>query len=152
MKIRKATRADVPAIVALYADDVLGRARETPDALDVYYAAFDALDGDGRGSGGEILVGERDGRIVATLQLTMIQQLSHRGSKIAEIEAVRVASDLRGGGLGAAIVQFAVERARAAGCVRVQLTSNKERLDAHRFYERLGFRRSHEGFKLYFSS
>jgi len=143
MQIRKATRADVPAIVALYADDMLGRARETPDALDAYYAAFDALTG-------EVFVGERDGRVIATLQLTIIQQLGYRGSKVAEIEAVRVATDLRGGGLGAEIVKFAVERARAAGCIRVQLTSNKERVDAHRFYERLGFRRSHEGFKLYF--
>ena len=147
MQIRKATRADVPAIVALYADDMLGRTRETPDALEVYYAAFDAI---AQAGVGEILVGERDGRVVATLQLTIIQQLSYRGAKVAEIEAVRVASDLRGGGLGAEIVRFAVERARAAGCVRVQLTSNKERVDAHRFYERLGFRRSHEGFKLYF--
>jgi N-acetylglutamate synthase-like GNAT family acetyltransferase len=147
MQIRKATRADVPAIVALYADDMLGRARETPDALEVYYAAFDAIE---RAGVGEILVGERDGRVVATLQLTIIQQLSYRGAKVAEIEAVRVASDLRGGGLGAELVQLAVERARAAGCVRVQLTSNKDRVDAHRFYERLGFRRSHEGFKLYF--
>jgi GNAT superfamily N-acetyltransferase len=136
MHIRKATRADVPAIVALYADDMLGR--------DPYYAAFDALSG-------EIFVGERDDRIVATLQLTIVQQLSYRGAKVAEIEAVRVATDLRGGGLGAELVRFAVERARAAGCVRVQLTSNKERTDAHRFYERLGFRRSHECFKLYFS-
>ena len=143
MNIRKATRADVPAIVALYADDMLGRARETPDALDPYYAAFDALSG-------EVFVGERDGRIIGTLQLTIIQQLSYRGSKVAEIEAVRVATDLRGGGLGAELIRFAVERARAAGCVRVQLTSNKDRVDAHRFYERLGFRRSHEGFKLYF--
>ena len=143
MQIRKATRADIPAVVALYADDMLGRARETPDDLDRYYAAFDALTG-------EVFVGERDGRIIGTLQLTIIQQLSYRGSKVAEIEAVRVATDLRGGGLGAELVRFAVERARAAGCVRVQLTSNKERTDAHRFYERLGFRRSHEGFKLYF--
>jgi len=143
MQIRAATRADVPAIVALYADDMLGAARETPAELDRYYAAFDALDG-------QLLVGERDGRIVATLQLTMIQQLSSRGSKVAQIEAVRVASELRGGGLGATLVRDAVERARAAGCVRVQLTSHKERADAHRFYERLGFRRSHEGFKLYF--
>jgi GNAT superfamily N-acetyltransferase len=143
VNIRKATRADVPAIVALYADDMLGRARETPDALDPYYAAFDALSG-------EVFVGERDGRIIGTLQLTIIQQLSYRGSKVAEIEAVRVATDLRGGGLGAELIRFGVERARAAGCVRVQLTSNKERVDAHRFYERLGFRRSHEGFKLYF--
>ena len=143
MRIRAATRADVPAIVALYADDVLGAARETPAELERYYAAFDALDG-------QLLVGELDGRVVATLQLTMIQQLSSRGSKVAQIEAVRVASELRGGGLGATLVRDAVERARAAGCVRVQLTSNKERADAHRFYERLGFRRSHEGFKLYF--
>jgi len=143
VNIRKATRADVPAIVALYADDMLGRARETPDALDPYYAAFDALSG-------EVFVGERDGRIIGTLQLTIIQQLSYRGSKVAEIEAVRVATDLRGGGLGAELIRFAVERARSAGCVRVQLTSNKDRVDAHRFYERLGFRRSHEGFKLYF--
>ncbi|HEX8953764.1 MAG TPA: GNAT family N-acetyltransferase, partial [Polyangia bacterium] len=94
--------------------------------------------------------GEDDGRIVATLQLTTLQQLSSRGAKVAQIEAVRVASDLRGRGLGAQLVRFAVERARAAGCARVQLTSHKERLDAHRFYEQLGFRRSHEGFKLYF--
>jgi GNAT superfamily N-acetyltransferase len=142
MTIRPAVRADVPAIVALYADDMLGAARETPDALDCYYAAFDALSG-------ELFVGEEGGRIVATLQLTFVQQLSYRGSKVAVIEAVRVSSALRGRGLGAELVRFAVERARAAGCVRVQLTSNKERADAHRFYERLGFRRSHEGFKLY---
>jgi len=143
MQIRRAARADVPAIVALYADDVLGAARETPAQLDGYYAAFDALDG-------ELLVGELDGRLVATLQLTMLQQLSFRGAKVAQIEAVRVAHDRRGRGLGAELVRFAIDRARAAGCVRVQLTSNKERSDAHRFYERLGFHRSHEGFKLHF--
>ncbi|HEX9103931.1 MAG TPA: GNAT family N-acetyltransferase [Polyangia bacterium] len=143
MQVRTAVRADVPAIVALYADDALGAARETPGELARYQAAFDALDG-------ELLVGEDDGRIVATLQLTTLQQLSSRGAKVAQIEAVRVASDLRGRGLGAQLVRFAVERARAAGCARVQLTSHKERLDAHRFYEQLGFRRSHEGFKLYF--
>ncbi|HEY1588009.1 MAG TPA: GNAT family N-acetyltransferase [Polyangia bacterium] len=146
MNIRRARRDDVPAIVALYADDMLGAARETPHALDVYYAAFDALDGD---RNHELVVGELDGRIVATLQLTFIQHLSHRGGKVAQVEAVRVAASLRGGGLGAALMRWAVERARAAGCVRMQLTSNKERTDAHRFYERLGFSRSHEGFKLY---
>jgi GNAT superfamily N-acetyltransferase len=141
MTIRRARRDDVPAIVALYADDMLGAARETPDDLACYYAVFDALDG-------ELYVGELDGRVVATLQLTTIQQLSARGSKVAQIEAVRVARERRGGGLGEALVRDAIERARAAGCVRVQLTSNKDRTDAHRFYERLGFRRSHEGFKL----
>jgi GNAT superfamily N-acetyltransferase len=143
MQIRQAVRDDVPAIVRLYADDDKGAARETPDVLDRYYAAFDALSG-------EILVGEVEDRIVATLQLTLLQQLSFRGSKVAQIEAVRVAGDRRGGGLGGELVRFAVERARQAGCARVQLTSHRERPDAHRFYERLGFVATHEGFKLYF--
>ena len=141
MKIRRARREDVPAIVALYADDLLGAARETPDALDVYYAAFDRLDG-------ELLVGELDGRVIATLHLTLIQQLSSRAAKVAQIEAVRVAGTLRGRGLGEALVRDAIARARAAGCARVQLTSNSERRDAHRFYQRLGFVASHAGFKL----
>ena len=143
MIVRAARRDDVPAIVALYADDDLGATRETPDALERYFAAFDALDG-------EILVGELDGAIVATLQLTVIQQLSSRGGKVAQIEAVRVARARRGGGLGAELMRAAIARARAADCTRVQLTSNKSRRDAHRFYERLGFAASHEGFKLYF--
>lgn len=141
MTIRRARREDVPAIVALYADDMLGQSRETPDALDVYYAAFDRLDG-------ELYVGERDGAVVATLQLTIIQQLSARGGKVAQIEAVRVARALRSRGLGAELVRHAIDRARAAGCARVQLTSNSRRRDAHRFYERLGFTASHTGFKL----
>lgn len=141
MKIRRARRDDVPAIVALYADDMLGAARETPDALDVYYAAFDRLDG-------ELFVGELDGRVIATLHLTLIQQLSARAARVAQIEAVRVERGLRGRGLGEALVRDAIDRARAAGCARVQLTSHEDRTDAHRFYERLGFRRSHAGFKL----
>lgn len=142
MQLRAARREDVPAIVALYGDDELGAARETPDALEPYLAAFDARDG-------EILVGEIDGRIVATLQLTIIQQLSFRGGKVAQIEAVRVAHDQRGRGLGAGLMRAAIERARAAGCTRAQLTSHKQRRDAHRFYARLGFAASHEGFKRY---
>jgi GNAT superfamily N-acetyltransferase len=141
MKIRAARREDVPAIVALYADDMLGAARETPGELDRYYAAFDAIDG-------ELYVGELDGAIVATLQLTMIQQLSARGGKVAQIESVRVAKEQRSHGLGAILVRDAIDRARAAGCARVQLTSNQQRRDARRFYERLGFVASHTGFKL----
>jgi GNAT superfamily N-acetyltransferase len=146
MLLRRARRQDVAAIVALYADDVLGAARETPDALDRYYAAFDELVGD---ANQELIVAERDGVVVGTLQLTYLRHLSHGGSRVAQIEAVRVAAALRGGGLGAEMMRWAIARARAAGCVRVQLTSNKDRVDAHRFYERLGFSRSHEGFKLY---
>ncbi len=141
MKIRRARREDLPAIVALYADDALGRTRESPDELAPYEAVFDRLDG-------ELYVGELDGAVVATLQLTMIQQLSARGGKVAQIEAVRVARELRSRGLGEQLVRDAIERARAAGCTRVQLTSNRERRDAHRFYERLGFVASHTGFKL----
>jgi GNAT superfamily N-acetyltransferase len=141
MKIRRARREDVPAIVALYADDTLGAARETPDALDRYYAVFDRLDG-------ELLVGELDGAVVATMQLTMIQQLSAQGGKVAQIESVRVARARRSQGLGALLIHDAIARARAAGCARVQLTSNQSRKDARRFYERLGFVASHTGFKL----
>jgi GNAT superfamily N-acetyltransferase len=141
VKIRKARREDVPAIVALYADDSLGAGRETPDALDRYYAVFDRLDG-------ELVVGELDGAVVATLQLTLIQQLSAQGGKVAQIESVRVARALRSQGFGARLIEDAIARARAAGCARVQLTSNQSRRDAHRFYERLGFVASHTGFKL----
>ncbi len=141
MIIRRARRDDVPAIVALYADDKHGATRETPADLAPYWAAFERLDG-------ELLVGERDGAVVATLQLTMIQQLSARGGKVAQIESVRVRRDLRGRGLGETLVRDAIARARAAGCSRVQLTSNQDRSDAHRFYERLGFVASHTGFKL----
>ncbi len=146
MELRPARRGDVAAIVALLADDVHGAARETPAQLDGYYAAFDQIAGD---ANQELVVAERDGVVVGTFQLSFIPQLGHGGRRVAQIEAVRVAAPLRGRGLGAEMMRWAVERARAAGCVRVQLTSNKERADAHRFYERLGFRRSHEGFKLY---
>lgn len=146
LQLRRARREDVRAIVALYADDMLGRTRETLDDLAPYEAAFAAIDADARQ---ELMVAELDGRIVGTLQLTIIPQLSHRGQTVAQVEAVRVAGELRGRGLGQKMMEWAIERARAAGCRRVQLTSNKARSDAHRFYERLGFVRSHEGMKLY---
>jgi GNAT superfamily N-acetyltransferase len=146
MKLRRARRQDVAAIVALYADDKLGAARETPAQLDRYYIAFDEIIED---PNQELVVAELDGAVVGTFQMTFIRHLSHGAGKVAQIEAVRIAAALRGRGLGAEMMRWAIERARAAGCVRVQLTSNKERSEAHRFYERLGFRRSHEGFKLY---
>jgi GNAT superfamily N-acetyltransferase len=147
LAIRRAHRDDVPALVALYADDFLGATREDPTHLDGYYVAFDAI---ARDANSELMVAEEGGRIVGTFQLTFITHLSHGGSRVAEIEAVRVAVDRRGRGLGAALMRWAVDRARAAGCTRLQLTSNKQRRDAHRFYERLGFVASHEGMKLYF--
>lgn len=142
--IRPAVAADVPAIVAMLADDILGAQRETPDDLAPYERAFAGIDAD---PGQVLVVADRAGTVVGTLQLTFIPGLSRRGSMRALIEAVRVASDQRGGGLGARLVRWAVDEARRRGAVLVQLTSDAQRGDAHRFYERLGFTASHVGFK-----
>ncbi|MEU4443154.1 GNAT family N-acetyltransferase [Actinosynnema sp. NPDC050801] len=145
MIIRRATAEDVPAIVAMLADDELGARRESPDDLAPYLRAFEAIDA----AGHELLaVAERDGEVVGTLQLTVLRGLSRRGAARAQVEAVRVASSMRGQGLGEELVRWAVDEARARGCVIVQFTSDKTRVDAHRFYRRLGFTQSHEGFKL----
>ncbi|MEU4761898.1 GNAT family N-acetyltransferase [Actinosynnema sp. NPDC023794] len=145
MIIRRATAEDVPAIVAMLADDELGARRESPDDLAPYLRAFEAIDA----AGHEVLaVAERDGEVVGTLQLTVLRGLSRRGAARAQVEAVRVASPVRGQGLGEELVRWAIDEARARGCVVVQFTSDKTRVDAHRFYRRLGFVQSHEGFKL----
>jgi len=145
--IRPARREDVPAIVALLADDPLGRERETvgeklPAA---YWQAFDDIAGQ---SGNFLLVAERAGAMVGCLQLTVIPGLSRRGMKRGLIEAVRVGAACRGLGVGEQLVRRAIEIARAEGCGLVQLTSDISRADAHRFYGRLGFAASHVGFKL----
>jgi ribosomal protein S18 acetylase RimI-like enzyme len=143
--IRRATAEDVPAIVALLADDELGARRESPDDLAPYLRAFEAVDA----AGHELLaVAERDGEVVGTLQLTVLRGLSRAGATRAQVEGVRVASSARGQGLGEELMRWAIEEARARGCVVVQFTSDKTRVDAHRFYRRLGFAQSHEGFKL----
>ncbi len=142
--IREAHEADLPAIERLLADDVLGAARESPGDP-AYAAAFAAMAAQG---GNVLLVAEQDGRIVACLQLTLIPGLSRRGTLRAQIEGVRVATDARGVGLGDALVQHAITRARAAGAGLVQLTTDRSRTDAQRFYERLGFEASHAGMKL----
>lgn len=143
IRFRDATREDVPAVVALLADDVLGAAREGAD-MAPYLAAFDAMQAEGSNA---LIVGEEAGRIVATCQLTFISGLSLRASRRAQVESVRVAADLRGRGIGALMMAEAEARARAAGCTFLQLTTNRARGDAHRFYERLGFTPSHLGFK-----
>jgi ribosomal protein S18 acetylase RimI-like enzyme len=144
---RKAERRDVPAIVRLLADDLLGAKRERVEEPlpDSYYRAFDAMAAQ---TGNEMLVGEDGGRVVACLQLSITHGLARQGRVRATIEAVRVANDLRGQGLGERLVTFAIKRARAAGAGLVQLTSDISRKDAHRFYERLGFKASHVGMKL----
>jgi GNAT superfamily N-acetyltransferase len=100
---------------------------------------------------GDLLVAELDGRVVGVYQLIVFRHLQARGGRCAEIESVHVHPDQRGTGVGGALMRDAVERARALGCYRVQLTSNAAREDAHRFYERLGFVPSHVGFKLVLS-
>ncbi len=140
---REATREDVPAIVAMLADDVLGQGRESADAAP-YLAAFDAMQAEG---GNLLIVGEIDGSVVATYQLTMISGLSLKAARRAQVESVRVASDRRGEGLGAALMQDAEARARAGGCALIQLTSNRSRERAHDFYAELGYVASHVGFK-----
>lgn len=140
---RPARRADVPAIVAMLADDMLGKARESAD-LAPYFSAFDAMQAEG---GNMLIVGEIGGDIVATYQFTLISGLSLRAARRAQIESVRVASTHRGKGLGSALVRDAESRAREAGCGLIQLTTNTVRADAQAFYERLGFTPSHIGYK-----
>ncbi len=143
-RFREATREDVPAIVALLADDVLGQARELSDLV-AYLAAFDVMQNEG---GNTVIVGEdAAGTLVATYQLTFISGLSLAAARRAQVESVRVASHLRGQGIGEAMFADAETRARAAGCSLMQLTMNATRTDSHRFYERLGFKPTHTGFK-----
>lgn len=143
--IREATLADLPAILALLAKETIPVDRETDPADPCYRAAFDEI----AANPNELLVvAELDGRVVGTLQLTFLLGLSFRGRWRGQIEAVRIAEDLRSRGLGAQLINWAVERCRERGCFMVQLTSNLSRADAHRFYERLGWAKSHAGFKL----
>jgi GNAT superfamily N-acetyltransferase len=142
MVIRRATAEDVPAIVTLLADDHLGATRETPDDLTPYTRAFALIDAD---PSEYLAVAELDGEAVGTLQLSFIPGLSRRGAQRARIEAVRIAAPYRGRGFGETLVRWAIDTARGRGCALIQLTSDKARPDAHRFYRRLGFTASHEG-------
>jgi GNAT superfamily N-acetyltransferase len=144
--IRRATADDVPTIVAMLADDALGAGREViGDAA--YARAFAEIDEDPRQY---LAVAEVDGEVVGTLQLTFIPGLSRRGATRALIEAVRVRTDQRGSGIGRRLAEWAIEEARSRGAAVVQLTTDASRVDAHRFYARLGFVASHVGMKLIF--
>jgi GNAT superfamily N-acetyltransferase len=147
---RSATRADVPAILDLLADDEIARSRPagdvTSEAADAAaWAAFEAIDADPRN---ELIVADDNGTVVGTCQLTFIPSLSRRGAERMTIEAVRVRTDRRGSGLGRAMMTWSLARARARGCGLAQLTTDRRRTDAHRFYASLGFEPSHLGFKL----
>ncbi|MFD7567068.1 GNAT family N-acetyltransferase [Streptomyces tendae] len=145
LDIRPAIAEDVPAVVAMLADDPLGAQRESPDDLDPYLAAFERLTTD---PNQHLVVAVRDGRVVGTLQLTIVPGLSRRGATRSIIEGVRIHGDERGSGLGTQLIEWAIDESRRQDCSLVQLTSDKTRTDAHRFYERLGFTASHTGFKL----
>jgi GNAT superfamily N-acetyltransferase len=145
--IRPAVAADVAAIVRLLADDPLGSRREAyrEPLPQSYYAAFDAIDADPHN---ELVVVEHNGTVIGTLQLTFIAGLSFQGGTRAQIEAVRVDREYRSQRIGARLFEWAIDRARKTGCRMVQLTTNADRIDAQRFYERLGFVASHVGMKL----
>jgi GNAT superfamily N-acetyltransferase len=145
IEIRSAVEAEIPAIIALLADDVLGAGRENPDDLAPYLAAFARLQDD---PNQVLAVAVRADVVIGTLQLSIIPGLSRRGRTRSIIEAVRVHRDERGSGLGTTLIEWAVTESRRRGCRLVQLTSDRTRTDAHRFYERLGFTASHVGFKL----
>jgi GNAT superfamily N-acetyltransferase len=142
---RQAREEDLAAIVALLVDDELGAQREAVADLQPYQEAFARIEADPNQL---LVVMERDGEVIGTQQLTFIPGLSFQGAVRAQIEAVRVRTDLRGSGLGTRLIEWAIEEARRRGCYLVQLSSNNVRLDAHRFYTRLGFEASHTGFKL----
>lgn len=145
LAIRTAVADDVPAIVGMLADDPLGAQRESPDDPAPYLAALKRLDAD---PNQHLVVAVMDGRVVGTLQLSIIPGLSRRGATRSIIESVRIHADARGSGLGTRLIEWAIEESRRQNCQLVQLTSDNTRTDAHRFYERLGFTASHTGFKL----
>ncbi len=149
LTFRQATEADLPAIVGLLADDSLGRNREEATLpLDPgYVAGFLAVSADPN----QLLsVAVLDGKVIGTLQITFIPGVAQRGVKRGQIEAVRVDKSLRGQGIGKRYFDWALQQCRDRNCDFVQLTMNKARTDTVRFYERIGFQPTHEGFKLYF--
>lgn len=144
--IRSAVRADVPALVAMYASDEFGHGDSTdPALLPAYEAVFDRIAASGCD---RLYVAEKDGVIVGTFQTLETLTLTGRGTLQMVIEAVQTHKDYRGQGIGAAMMRFCIEQAKRDGVHLIQLTSNAARLDAHRFYERLGFVKSHAGFKM----
>lgn len=148
LSFRPALREDVDGIVRMLADDALGAKRERYESPlpESYHTAFAAIDAD---PNNELTVAESGGEVVGVLQMTFIPYLTYQGGWRALIEGVRVSSELRGAGVGGTMFEWAIQRARDRGCHVVQLTTDKARPDALRFYEALGFKASHEGMKLH---
>lgn len=151
LTFRDAMPADIAIILELsHAGDVRGADAPPLDRATLddprYRAAFDEIAAD---PNQRLIVAERDGAVIGTLQITVIPGLSRFGMKRALLENVHIRADQRGNGRGSEMLLWAIEQARTLGCGMVQLTSNKVRLDAHRFYRKLGFAATHEGFKLH---
>ena len=148
LKFRQATREDLPEIVRMLADDFLGATRERYEnpLPESYVKAFEEIEAD---RNNELTIAEKDGEIIGTLQITFTPSISFQGGKRATVESVRVDKKYRGQGIGKDLMLWAIERAKEENCVAIQLTTNAERPDAHRFYENLGFKNSHLGMKLY---
>ncbi len=149
MIFRKATKNDVPYIIKLMANDKFGKLRENyqEPLPESYYEAFDIINSD---PNQELMVAENDAEIMGTFQLTFIPYLSYQGRLRAQIENVFVREDLTGQGIGKKMFEWAIERAKAQKAHLLQLTSDKQRPRAIKFYEDLGFTASHEGMKLHF--
>ena len=147
VQYRLATRMDVHVLVRLLAEDELGAQRERFESPlpESYYKAFEAIDAD---PNNELIVAHANGEIVGTLQLMFLPHLSHQGGMRAQISSVRVAEKYRGQGIGTDMMKWTLERARERGCHLMQLTSNRSRTDAHRFYEKLGFEKTNVGMKI----
>lgn len=144
--IRLARRDDIPALVAIYAADEFGHGDSTdPSLRPIYEAAFEAI---AASPAADLFVAEMDGEIVGTFQTLMNTTLTGRGTRSMIIEAVQTHLDHRSRGIGARMMAFCLEEAARRGAGLVQLTSSTARTDAHRFYERLGFAKSHAGFKM----
>lgn len=144
---RRARVSDLPAVIAMLADDALGGQREDPNTpLNArYLEAFAAINSDPNQF---LVVADKDGDVIGSLQITFIPGLAYQGMWRGQFEAVRVARSERGGGVGCQMIRYAIEECRSRGCNVIQLTTNKSRVDAQRFYAALGFVASHEGMKL----
>jgi GNAT superfamily N-acetyltransferase len=144
MALREARREDVPLIVAMLADDELGRDREQLDDMTPYLRAFDAISADPHNTQ---YVWEENGEVLGALQFTLIPGLSQQGAWHAQIEGVRTVGPRRGTGVGKKMMAAIMALARDKGCKQMQLLTSKSRVDAQRFYRQLGFAHSHEGMK-----
>lgn len=150
LKFRLATKEDLPEIVSMLLDDVLGSKREKISDEKIPQSYFDAFENITKDPNQELTIAELDGEKVATFQLSFIQYLTYQGGMRAQIEAVRTHSKHRGKGIGKLVFEHAINRAKEKGCHMLQLTTDKQRPDAIRFYESLGFVATHEGMKLKF--